>query len=52
VITAEPLELDFEKGRYVAKLYNDFETESSKLNNIVTKSIHAVYTYAHFFIPS
>jgi len=34
VITAEPLELDFENGRYVAKLYNDFETESARLNNM------------------
>ena len=33
-VTAEPLELDFEKGRYVAKLYNDFETESARLNNM------------------
>ena len=34
MITAEPLELDFEKGRYVAKLHNDFETESARLNNM------------------
>jgi hypothetical protein len=34
VITAESLELDCEKGRYVAKLHNDFETESARLNNM------------------
>ena len=34
MIEAEPLELDFEIGKYVAKLYNDFETESARLNNM------------------